>query len=85
VDIIKERVNNRCILRTDAYGKSVEKFNQLVAAAQADFPQLLPEDVEVVFSRDQVYARMTGIEFDMPDDTVIPADYTTVPEVKSTL
>lgn len=67
--------NALVILRNDTYDNRLSWFNEMFAAAQADFPFLKEEDVRVViFGGDRIKGIM-GIEFQLPRGTKVPDFY----------
>ncbi len=82
--IVKTRCNSLCSIRENNYGKSLSKFNRLLAEAQKDFPDLKDSDVEVVTYGGERLKHIMAIEF-VPRGHSIPDTYTVVNEVELTL
>lgn len=86
--VIKEYVElrdgYRFILREDNYDKRLSKFQNLFEVAWYDFPNLKPDQVEIVQYGGERYKRTMGIEFTVQVDT-IPEGYEKRPQVELTL
>lgn len=54
----------RIIIRENAYGSMLDKFEHLFQVAKEDFPSLSSSDVEVIHFGGRYYAKTFGIEFD---------------------
>ena len=65
----------RACIREDNYDARLSKFQRLLGVAQADFPQLSADDVEVVEYAGDIHNRQWGIEFSLPMGTTMPLDY----------
>ena len=74
--IIKEfcLYSRQCIIRTDTYAHSLRHFQNLFEIAKKDYPDLKPENVEVIHYAGERYARTFGIEFKPTDETRL-SDY----------
>ncbi len=75
----------RCVIRTDTYAHSLDHMLKLFDVAKKDFPDLKPEDVEVVHYGGQCYAKTHGLEFDNPKGTTVPEEYKTIRQLEFTL
>ena len=84
MDIIKEHcpTSGHCVIRTNTYGASVAKMQQLFAVAKQDFPELTEEETRVVQFAGRYYARTYGIEFKVGAD--IPDGYQEIAQLEST-
>lgn len=54
----------RIVIRENAYGSMLDKFEKLFQVAKEDFPNLSSSDVEVIHFGGRYYAKTFGIEFD---------------------
>ena len=86
MNLIKEVVpsNRLCIIRTEQYGSSLQKFLQFFAEAKKDFPSLEPKDVEIVRYGGERYAKTFGLEFTAPTGAEIPSTYREIDHVEFT-
>lgn len=65
--------NQKCVIRNNTYGSSLELLNSLFQKAKEDFPKLEENEVNVVQYGGQRYKGTFGIEFDAPDK--VPDSY----------
>lgn len=81
--IIKEfcKDANRAVIREDSYGSQMSKFKKLIGEALEDFPDLSPDDVEIVHYGGERYAKTFGIEFHA---TYAPDTYTRISQLEYT-
>ncbi|MFA5051650.1 MAG: hypothetical protein WC544_01140 [Patescibacteria group bacterium] len=72
----------RVVLRTITYINTFDFFLALFEDAKRFFPNLQPENVEIVYYDGEPHARTFGIEFkaDSPGD--IPAEFNQISELK---
>ncbi len=78
------KVNCVGVIRTQTYAKSFAYISSLVAAAKADWTHLTDDDIRLVYFGGDRYARTFGIEFDLPDTTVVPEGYKAIQELELT-
>lgn len=72
-----------CVIREDNYSNSVGKILRLLALAQADFPTLKPDHINVVRYGGTRYKGTIGLEFIAP--ATIPTHYRRIPELELTI
>jgi hypothetical protein len=84
MDIIKESTGSIAVLRTDNYVHTLAHFLELFEEAKKDFPELKPEDVEIVHYGGERYAKTFGMEFEIPKGKICPAAYAKIEQVEMT-
>lgn len=57
------------------YSKSLEQITKFAKEAKKDFPFLKDEDIKVVVLTGSQNDRMTGIQFEVQDESKIPESY----------
>ena len=75
----------RLVLRTDDYSKRMSKFLILMGIAKHDFPDLEDSDFEIVVYGGDRRKRIPGLEFSLPEGSVIPADYENIGTLEPTI
>jgi hypothetical protein len=70
------------VIREDAYGSSLYKFNRLFQKALEDFPYLTETDIAVVRYGGERYAKTFGIEF--RTDEPAPENYQRISHLEYT-
>ncbi|MFH1425226.1 MAG: hypothetical protein ABIG28_00650 [archaeon] len=75
MDIIKEQTEKTCVIRSEAYTKSLGHLLELFSVAKADFPSIEPPDVDVLYYAGGHYAKTYGLEFRKPEGSTVPDGY----------
>ncbi|MFH1207532.1 MAG: hypothetical protein V1668_02910 [Patescibacteria group bacterium] len=75
----------RIILRTRSYWHTLDYFQFLFKVALNDFPEIKPEDVEIIQYGGGCVKRTFGIEFNVKDGTAIPGNYKQIAQVELTI
>jgi hypothetical protein len=83
MEIIKEYRDCIVVLRTKTYAKTLGYFVELFNEAKKDFPQLDPDNVQVVKYGGRYYKGTMGIEFEIVGDK--PVDYREIVELETVL
>ncbi len=84
MDIIKEHNENHCVIRSNTYAKSLDYIFDLFGIAKSDFPELKPENVNVVQFAGRRYARTYGIEFEKIEGADVPSEYEQISQLENT-
>ena len=84
MDVIKEQAPNHCVVRSELHSRSLAHIMGLFEEARNDFPDLKPEDVNVVQYSGKSYSGTRGVEFVKPKDTKIPESYKPIPQLELT-
>lgn len=74
-----------CVIRTDNYGSTLQKFLDFLKEAQKDFPQLTPATVEIVHFGGERYKHTFGLEFKVPTGASVPNTYSPINQLEFTL
>lgn len=83
MESIKEYVptSRCCIIRSNGYGNSLQEILDFFEEAKKDFPNLTPNQVNVVYYGGQWFTRFYGIEFQVPFGVQVPCSYKEISRV----
>ncbi len=91
MEIIKEvfinsqHKNVRFIIRTNTYSNSLFYFNTLFEEAKKDFPDIKPDDVEIIHYGGRRYKGTFGIEWSESITIKRPKEYREISNTEYTL
>jgi hypothetical protein len=87
MEFIKEvEISSRtCVIRTNYYGSSLQKFLDFFSEAKKDFPSLTPEQVEIKHYGGDRIKHIFGLEFQVPSEVTISESYKRIPRLEFTL